>query len=118
MNKTEQKKKLVENYLKSIFEGCELKITYEKHSQETGFYMNTTKYSLCGKTLLYVIDSSNMFKVSFCTFFLRELSKWVPVRGKKQFFRNWFFSKYLPNFEFKDQVSKKFSYYGLPKNSR
>lgn len=112
MTLTEKKRKIVEKFLEVKFKNCELNIKYETHSQDSGFYLNITNYRLCDTTLLYVIDSSKMFKVSFCTFFLRELSNWVPVRGKKQFFRDWFFSKYLPNFEHKDKVSNKFSYYG------
>jgi hypothetical protein len=104
MNRTEKNKRMVELFLETKFKGCEIFIEKKNHDQSNGFFLHVKKYYLGDTQIIYQHTNPTEFKVCFNNSFLKELSRWIPVKGKKQFFRDWFFSKYLPNFEFKDKI--------------
>ncbi len=111
MEKNKINKKVVERFLNEKFQGCSVEVKSNDHLQSNGFFLKEKKYYLCGTQVLYQWERPDSFKVAFDNQFLRELEKWVPVRGKKQFFREWLFTHKFPDFEFKNQLKKNFSYY-------
>ena len=104
MTKTKKKKILVESFLNTKFEHCEIWVKEENYDQSNGFFLHIKRYFLCDTEIIYQHKNPTEFKICFNNGFLRELSKWVPVKGKKQIFRDWFFSNYLPDFEFRDKI--------------
>ena len=89
MNITQRKKKIVESYLELKFKRCSISIKEKEYNQTNGFFLREKKYYLCTTMVLYQWQRPDSFKVAFDYEFLRELEKWVPVRGKKQIFRDW-----------------------------
>jgi hypothetical protein len=112
MNITQRKKKIVESYLDLKFKKCSITIEENIHNQSNGFYLKERHYYLCDIQVLYYYERPDSFKVAFDFDFFRELEKWVPLRGKKQIFRDWLFCDKFPDFEYKNLLMKKFSYYG------
>ena len=111
MNKTQTNKKIVEAYLNEKFLECFIEIKSNEHFQPNGFFLKEKHYYLCDTKILYQWERPDSFKVAFDNEFLRELERWVPLKGKKQIFRNWLFTEKFPEFEFKDKLQNKFSYY-------
>ena len=111
MTITESKKKVVEQFLKVKFKDCKITIEHREHNQSNGFFLKEKRYFLCKTQVLYQWERPDSFKVAFDYEFFRELEKWVPVRGKKQYFRDWLFNIKFPEFEYKHLLQKKFSYY-------
>lgn len=111
MNKSEKNKRVVESYLNEKFQGCSILIKQNEHFQSNGFFLKEKHYYLCDTKILYQWERPDSFKVSFDTEFLRELERWIPLRGKKQIFRDWLFNQKFTDFEFKDKLQNKFSYY-------
>jgi hypothetical protein len=98
-------------FLNEKFQGCFCVIKTTEHNQSNGFFLKEKRYFLCDTQILYQWERPDCFKVAFDNKFLKELEKWVPVRGKKQIFRNWLFNSKFPDFEFKKQLEKKFYFY-------
>ena len=111
MTITESKKKIVEQFLNVKFKGSIITVESKEHHQSNGFYLLEKHYYLGKTQVLYQLERPDSFKVAFDYEFFRELEKWVPVRGKKQIFRNWLFNVKFPEFEYKNLLEKKFSYY-------
>lgn len=104
MTKTEKNRRVVESFLNTKFENCCISIKEENHNQLSGFFLHVKKYYLGDTQIIYQHRNPTEFKICFDSSFLKELSKWVPVKGKKQFFRDWFFSNHLTDFEYKKQI--------------
>ena len=110
MTKTQRNKKIVDEFLNTKFKGCELFIKETKYDQSTGydrsdgFFLHVKQYYLCDTEIIYQHTNPTEFKICFSNPFLKELSRWVPLKGKKQIFRDWVFSNHLPDFEHKDQI--------------
>jgi hypothetical protein len=111
MTKTEKNKRVVESFLNEKFKGCSVVIENKEYNQSNGFYLKEKHYHLCGTQILYQWERPDGFKIAFDYEFFRELEKWVPVRGKRQIFRDWLFNEKFPEFEYKNLLDKKFSYY-------
>jgi hypothetical protein len=111
MTKTEKNKRVVESFLNEKFKGCSVVIENKEYNHSNGFYLKEKHYYLCKTQILYQWERPDGFKIAFDYEFLRELEKWVPVKGKKQIFRNWLFNEKFSEFEYKNFLDKKFSYY-------
>jgi len=108
---TNRKRKIVESFLDRKFKNCTIKIIEKEFNLPDGFFLKEKHYFLCATQILYQWERPDSFKVAFDYDFFRELEKFVPLRGKKQFFRDWLFREKFPNFEFKHLLEKKFFYY-------
>lgn len=111
MNRSQRHKKVVRSFLDHKFKGCSITVECKEHNQPPNFFLKEKHFYLCDTQVLYQYERPDSFKVAFDNEFFRELEKWFPLRGKKQIFRDWLFENKFPDFEYKNLLLKKFSYY-------
>lgn len=111
MNKMERYYRLIERFCESKFSGGEVRCEMYNHKQSSGFYLNQKTYFIGDTRIFYEIERPSDFKVAFDYDLFREVKKFVPVRGHKQFVRRWLFENKFKDFIHKDKLSKNFYYY-------
>lgn len=112
MTKTERYYRLVEKFCESKFSNEDVRCELYNHSQSTGFYLNQKTYLIGDTRIFYEIERPNDYKVAFDSSLFKEVKKFIPVRGYKQFLRRWLFENKFKDFKHKDKLSEKFFYYG------
>ena len=93
MKKTrdDRKRELVLEYLKTKFDGCELRTETSRYNQ------TYTMYYLGETMLMESWMTSNGYRGNFSKRFLEEFASWFPnVKYKRRVLRDWFFTNYNP----------------------
>lgn len=111
MNKTQRNYRIIEKFCETKFKNAKITCELFEHKQSSGFYFNQKKYFLDNTLIFYQIERPDGFKIAFDSDLLREVHKYVPVRGYKQHLRKWLFKNMFADFPHKDKLLKKFSYY-------
>lgn len=111
MNKMEIYYRLIERFCELKFSKYEVRCEHYNHSQSSGFFLNQKTYFIGNTRILYEIERPNDFKVAFDYELFREVKKYVPVRGYKQFVRRWLFENKFNDYIHKEKLIEKFSYY-------
>lgn len=104
MTKSEKNRIAVENFCNVYFKNCKIHTVEKQHKVPPDFYLNVKKYFLGETEIIYQHERPDEFKIIFDRQFLKKLSWYVPVKGKKQYFRDWLYKTHLPNFEYKNII--------------